>query len=286
MTPTWRSEQPPVFAPIGPVGFLLIVLRGLPLATIVFGGLSLLLVIRLVEKPVHGLHRPWTPWITQGVCRSAFWILGIAHRTRGQRMAHPGAVVANHSSWLDIFALNARKRVYFVSKAEVANWPGIGWLARATGTVFIARLAREARAQKELFEARLGAGHKLLFFPEGTSSDGARVLPFKSSLFAAFFSEHLRPMMWVQPVTLVYRVPPGRDGRFYGWWGDTNFGAHLMQVLATPRQGSVTVIYHAPVRVADFEDRKALARYCEETVRDGLDQETSAHRRRQAAPHS
>ena len=92
MTPTWRSEQPPVFAPIGPVGFLLIVLRGLPLATIVFGGLSLLLVIRLVEKPVHGLHRPWTPWITQGVCITALRLMGLKRVVRGSVMRGTGAV--------------------------------------------------------------------------------------------------------------------------------------------------------------------------------------------------
>ena len=67
-------------------------------------------------------------------------------------MTAPGAIVANHSSWLDIFALNAAQRVYFVAKSEVAGWPGIGWLARATGTVFIARKGTEAKKQQEIFE--------------------------------------------------------------------------------------------------------------------------------------
>jgi lyso-ornithine lipid O-acyltransferase len=97
-------------------------------------------------------------------------------------MQHKGALVANHASWLDIFTLNACDRIYFVSKSEVAGWPGIGWLARATGTVFINRQGREAQMQKLLFEARLRAGHRLLFFPEGTSTDGQRVLDFKSTL--------------------------------------------------------------------------------------------------------
>ena len=98
----------------------------------------------------------------------------------------PSTVVANHASWLDIFALNAPQRIYFVSKDEVRDWPGIGWLARATGTVFIARKSREAGVQARLFETRMAAGHRLLFFPEGTSTDGRRVLPFKTTLFAAF----------------------------------------------------------------------------------------------------
>lgn len=269
MTPTWNEAEPPAPARIGPLGWVRVALRGPALGLLVFGGLALLLIIRLVEKPVHGLHRPWTPWITQGVCRAAFVILGMSHTTRGTRMREHGAVVANHASWLDIFALNARKRVYFVSKAEVAGWPGIGWLARATGTVFIARVAREARAQKALFEERFDAGHKLLFFPEGTSSDGQRVLPFKSTLFAALFTEHLHATLHVQPVTVLYHAPKGADPRFYGWWGDMGFGAHFLQVLAAGGGGEVEVIYHAPVRVADFADRKALAKHCETVVRGG-----------------
>jgi len=188
---------------------------------------------------------------------------------RGEVMARDGACVANHGSWLDIFALNASKRIYFVSKDEVADWPGIGWLARATGTVFIRRDRREARAQAQVFEDRLKMGHRLLFFPEGTSTDGRRVLAFTPTLFAAFFAPGLNDMH-VQPVTLAYHAPPGTDPAHYGWWGSMGFGAHLLRMLAAPRHGSVEVIYHAPLRVADFADRKALARAAEAAVRTGL----------------
>ena len=163
---TWNDEQTPDAPRITALGWVLVGVRGLALGLLVFGGLLVLLLIRLAERPVFGLHRPVTPFITQFVCRNAFRILGMGFETRGKLMAERGAVVANHTSWLDIFALNARKRIYFVSKAEVANWPGIGWLARATGTVFIKRDAREARNQTVLFQQRLMAGHKLLFFPE------------------------------------------------------------------------------------------------------------------------
>ena len=237
---------------------------------LVFGGLVVLLAVRLVERPVHGLARPWTPWITQTVCRGAFLCLGMGYRVTGTPPRGRVAVVANHSSWLDIFALNARKRVYFVSKSEVAGWPGIGWLARATGTVFISRVARDARAQTEVFRVRLGAGHRLLFFPEGTSTDGRRVLPFKPTLFAAFFDESLRDTLQVQPVTVVYTAPEGADPRFYGWWGDMGFAQHLLKVLAVRRPGRVAVIYHPPVAVRGFADRKALAHHCETEVRGGL----------------
>lgn len=269
-TPTWEADDDlPQPAPKG-LQWVRVLWRGLLLGVVTFGCLLILLLVRLIERPLFGLHRPVTPYITQFVCRMAFVILGIRFSTRGALMKQHGAVVANHASWLDIFTLNARKRIYFVSKSEVAGWPGIGWLARATGTVFINRDKREARAQKELFEARLDAGHKLLFFPEGTSTDGIRVLPFKSTLFAAFFTEHLRETIWVQPVTVIYHAPQGEDPRFYGWWGEMGFGEHLLKVLARGKQGRVEVIYHPPVRVADFDSRKALAKYCEDVVRGGM----------------
>lgn len=276
MSATWRSDDTPRRAPIGPAGWIRVGLRAGALGAVVFGGLGVLLFVRLVERPLFGLKRPVTPYITQAVCRSALLIMGLRYRTEGQLMRRPGAVVANHSSWIDIFALNARKRIYFVSKSEVASWPGIGWLARATGTVFINRDAREARAQTQIFEDRLVAGHKLLFFPEGTSTDGMRVLPFKATLFAAFFMPELREICCIQPATVIYRAPPGADPRFYGWWGDMDFGSHLLQVLSARRQGSVTLVYHAPLTVAEHRDRKSLALACEEAVRRAMPQELAA----------
>ena len=271
MDDAWFTAPAPARVTRDVWAWLRITRRGVALGVVVFGGLAILLLIRLVEKPVHGVARPWTPWITQGVCRAAFAILGMRHITQGTRMTQPGAVVANHASWLDIFALTARKRVYFVSKDEVAGWPGIGWLAKATGTVFIKRAAREAQAQKMLFEERLSAGHKLLFFPEGTSSDSLRVLHFKSTLFAAFFTDSLRHKVFIQPVTVRYTAPPGSDPRVYGWWGDMDFAGHLLTVLAIRRHGTVEVMYHAPVPVSDFADRKVLAKHCETVIRAGFE---------------
>ncbi|WP_116131703.1 1-acyl-sn-glycerol-3-phosphate acyltransferase [Tropicimonas sp. IMCC34043] len=271
MSATWRSEAPPEAARRLSVGdWVRVVRRGLPLAIVTFGCLAIMLILRLLERPLFGLRRPVTPWLTRFVCTAAFVLLGIQRRVRGTPILGGGAVVSNHSSWLDIFSLNAAQRIYFVSKAEVAAWPGIGWLARATGTVFINRDRREARDHTSVLETRLMAGHKLLFFPEGTSTDGRRILPFKTTLFQAFFTEHLRPGLQVQPVTVVYTAPEGEDPRFYGWWGDMDFGPHLLKILAAPRQGSVEVIYHPALRVADFAGRKALAAACETAVRSGI----------------
>ena len=256
---TWQSAEQPAPAAIGVAGWVRVLLRGSALGLVTFGCLALLLLVRLVERPLFGARRPVTPYITQFVCRSAFVVTGIRRRVLGRPMRRGGAVVANHGSWLDIFTLNAAQRVYFVSKSEVRDWVGIGWLARATGTLFIDRRAREASNHRDMIGERLAAGHKLLFFPEGTSTDGRRVLPFRSTLFDAFFKAG-DASLTIQPVTVVYRAPQGEDPRFYGWWGDMDFATHLLKVLAAPRQGSVEVTYHPPLRVGDFSDRKVLAR--------------------------
>jgi 1-acyl-sn-glycerol-3-phosphate acyltransferase len=267
----WESEDGyPQPLKLGVGGVLRIILRGLPLAVLVFGCLLFLMSLRLIERPIFGLRRPWTPYITQFVCRTAFRLIGIHFEVHGAPIRDRGAVVANHSSWLDIFSLNAAQQVYFVSKAEVATWPGIGWLAKATGTVFIRRDRNEAHAQKKIFEDRLLAGHQLLFFPEGTSSDSLRVLPFKTTLFEAFFDPRLKDYMLIQPVTVHYQAPKGEEARFYGWWGDMEFGPHLLTILAAPRQGRVEVIYHPPLKVADFTNRKVLAKSAEDQIRASL----------------
>jgi len=255
---------------IGPVGWLMLAWRLPVLVVVVFGGLALHLTLRLLERPLFGLRRPVTPFVTQAVCWAFLWFMGLRLDVRGRRMQGRGAVVSNHVSWLDIFALNAPQRIYFVAKNEVASWPGIGWLARATGTVFIRRNPREAKAQKLMFEARLRAGHHLCFFPEGTNSDGLRILPFKPTLFAAFYEPELAGLLEIQPVTLVYIAPKGRDARFYSWWGDLTFASHLLRVAAQVRQGHIEVIFHPPVAVAASTGRKAMAAHCEKAVRAAL----------------
>ncbi len=268
---TWTSDEKPPEAVIPLSAWPRVVLRGAFLALLIFGGLGVHMLLRLPERLVFGQNRPLTPWITQTVCRGALAIMRLSLQIEGQALRDRGALVANHASWLDIFVLNGAARVFFVSKAEVSDWPGIGWLARATGTVFIRRDRREAASHAATLEARLRAGHKLLFFPEGTSSDAQRVLPFKTTLFAAFLSPELRNFLSVQPVSVIYHVPAGRDPRSLAWWGDMAFGPHLLRVLSQPCAGRVRLIFHPPLCVADMPDRKALAFACETAVRAGFD---------------
>jgi 1-acyl-sn-glycerol-3-phosphate acyltransferase len=277
MRTPWDKGSHPDMPKLRSLDLVRVIIRAGTLVVLVFGGLIVLLVARLIERPLYGQHRPATPRITQFVCRNALRVLGMRFHVTGRPMAQRGAVVANHSSWLDIFVLNAAKRIYFVSKSEVASWPGIGWLARATGTVFIERNPARARIQTQLFQNRLLAGHKLMFFPEGTSTDGMQVLPFKTTLFEAFFAPQLREQIAVQPVAVIYRAPAGTDARFYGWWGSMGFGSHLLATLAPARSGSVEVVYCTPLPVANFDSRKSLAAACEAEVR-------AAHARVLGAP--
>ena len=237
------------------------------LVLLIYSLLLLLWISRIFEWP---WRRPISSRITQFACRGSLAILGISLETTGSPMKYDGAVVANHSSWIDIFSLNAPQRIAFVSKSEVASWFGIGILAKSTGTVFIKRDRREAKKQRDDFAKRLADGEKLLFFPEGTSSDGRRILPFNSTLFAAFFDGAIRDDIRIQPVSVTYGAPPGEDPRCYCWWGNMEFAAHFLSVVSGPAGGRVEVVFHKPVLVRDFEGRKPLALHCRSLVESGM----------------
>lgn len=258
--------------PLGPLGWVMALVRAVPIASLCFGGMVILLILRGIERVLAGQSRPVTPYLVQMVCRASLKIMGLRLTVIGQPMRQSGIVVANHSSWLDIFTLNAALRICFVAKSEVARWAFIGPLARATGTLFITRKTTEAKRQQAQFETRLKMGDRLLFFPEGTSTDSTFILPFKSTLFAALFA--MPQDLWLQPVTVVYHAPKGEDARFYGWYGTMDFAPHLVFTLAQRAQGQVTITLHPPLRVADYPSRKELSAAAEAAVR-------SAHRQDQ-----
>ena len=278
MSVTWRSAAPLPDVPRAPGHLRRVIWRGGRIVMVIGAGVLVTGALRLVERPLHGAARPWTQAITVRVCRHVLAVLGITHVVEGTPLRGPGAVVANHVSWLDIFALNASARVLFVAKAEVAGWPGIGFLARLVGTVFISRDPRAARAHAALLRDRLAAGQRLMFFPEGTSTDGMRVRPFKSTLFEALCAADEGPrVVPVQPVTLIWEAPEGADPRLYGWWGDMEFVPHLIAMLGVPRHGRVRLVFHPPLTPEASSGhsggRKALAASAEGRVRAGMPQD-------------
>lgn len=265
-----EGELPDLPRPQGWQGWWRVIRRGVPAVFVLLVGVILILPLRGVEKLFHGVRRPWTGRHVQIVSRLTLRCIGIRWLRKGVPLTGPGAVVANHSSWLDILSMNAAMPVFFVSKAEVRGWPGINILTAVTNTHFVVRDRKHARTQAEEFAARVRAGHRLLFFPEGTSTDGRRVLPFKPTLFQGFLAPEMPDDLAIQPLTAIYRAPDGADARFYGWWGDMALADHLLAVLSAPRQGQVEIILHPPLPVAG-ESRKTLSAKAHSTVKQGLD---------------
>lgn len=203
-------------------------------------------------------------------------IFGIRLRVEGER--HDGVTLfaANHLSYLDITVLGAVLPASFISKDDVRDWPLFGALAKLQRTVFIERKRTRAQQHRDAMIERLHAGDSLILFPEGTSSDGNRVLPFKSSLFAALWHdahEAGHPLA-VQPVTIAVThldgMPLGRDLRgFYAWLGDVPLGRHLWDFASLGRI-DVQVILHQPVQAEAFASRKELAQHCQDEVTAGF----------------
>lgn len=220
--------------------------------------------------------RRFPHWYHKRVCR----LLGIRLHIDGAIPPDtPVLVVANHVSWLDISVLSAVAPLSFIAKREVGQWPFVSSLARLQRTIFIDR-TRRADVPKVATEMRqrLQQGDALVLFAEGTSSDGNRVLPFKSSLLAVATmgtdaTEPPRPVQ-LQTLSLVYThvhgVPLGRaDRHLVGWYGDMEMGSHAWSLLkAGPID--VTIKISPPLPLADYADRKALARHTEELVRSNV----------------
>ncbi|WP_029583395.1 1-acyl-sn-glycerol-3-phosphate acyltransferase [Bradyrhizobium sp. URHD0069] len=204
-------------------------------------------------------------------------LIGVRIRELGRRsMASPVLILSNHVSWLDICVIASLAPVVFVAKSEVAGWPVLGWLARLQRTIFINRQARHqtGAATKEI-AGRLLGGDAVVLFAEGTSSDGIRVLPFRSSLVGAVHhalgnSTH-HTHVTVQPMSLAYvsfgGLPIGRALRErVAWYGDADLAPHLLHVLASGAV-DVTVSWGEAVAYDTSADRKVIARDAEKSVR-------------------
>jgi 1-acyl-sn-glycerol-3-phosphate acyltransferase len=252
-----------------------------PLAAIkaafrLFGFATLLLLV----VPIHYVDRRWLSRDLHRVPRRFYQLLtgllGFTIRRYGtMTTARPTLYVANHSSYLDVLALGAIIPASFVAKADVARWPVIGPVAILQKTVFVERRAVRARDQNNALTTRLAAGDSIILFPEGTSSDGTRVLPFKSSLFNVAEAALPHGELLVQPIsitcTAIDGLPVRRASRsLYAWYGDMTLADHVWRVM---QQGSLTidVMFHAPVKLSDVGDRKRLAEHCQRQVAAGVE---------------
>lgn len=188
---------------------------------------------------------------------------------------HPTLFVANHSSYFDIPILASLLEGSFVAKAEIRSWPLLGLLARLQHSVFIDRRVAATRDARDEIHRRLAAGHDLILFPEGTTSDGNRLLGFRSALFGIADARLSGGRLTVQPVTLAYThqngMPIGHANRArFAWFGDMPLAGHFWSIV---RAGRLTVVvrFHSPVDAARFASRKALAAHCARVIGEGLE---------------
>jgi 1-acyl-sn-glycerol-3-phosphate acyltransferase len=207
-------------------------------------------------------------------------LIGIKVRVIGttarREAGRPVVYVSNHSSWIDVPVVGGVLDGRFVAKGDVATWPVIRTIARLGRTVFVSRTRASTGKERDAMRAVLRAGDNLILFPEGTSSDGSRVLPFRTSFFAlaeAKAGEDPAELPLIQPVSVVYDrlggLPAGRASRpVFAWYGDMDIASHFLRL--TQHIGlRATVLLHTPLDPACFADRKALSQAVWQIVADG-----------------
>ncbi len=240
--------------------------------------LAITLPLMLVQYVLIGLNLPQARTLPRFyhtlVCR----LFGIRVHVSGSIDPNkPALLVSNHISWLDMPALSTVAPVCFVARADVRKWPLFGQLAKLQRSVFIDRKRRSlVKDQAGDIAGRLAQGDNIVLFAEGTSSDGNRVLPFRSSLFsAASFAPKAangngREVV-VQTVVIAYThlhgLPILRHERpLVAFYGEMDMVSHVWDVLKSGPL-DVTISISEPVPLASLSSRKELARFSEARIR-------------------
>jgi lyso-ornithine lipid O-acyltransferase len=261
-------------------------LRALFIAAFFFTMTPLLISIQwLLDK----LHLPGWGFISSNYYRVLCALLRIRVRIVGTPVRSRAVLfVSNHTSWVDILVIGSVAPIAFVAKREVASWPLVGITAKMQRTVFVDRVRRHQTgdAVAEIVK-RIKSGVSVVLFAEGTSSDGNRVLPFRSALLGAVEESQAADPLVMQPMSICYTrqhgIPMGRQHRpLVAWYGDLDFMPHIKAFI---EQGAVDalVTYGDPVPTDRTVDRKMTAKLLERTVRRLLG---AALRERALAPHS
>jgi 1-acyl-sn-glycerol-3-phosphate acyltransferase len=239
-----------------PLGNLRIVARIAGMVAALLICLPLHLIFRLFRLP-----SPVPRLFLGSVAR----ICGAIVSTEGQRIRSDVFYVANHLSWIDVCILAGTSGSAFVSQDGIEAAPIVGWLASLNNTVFVSRTDRLSVGSQvaELRDA-LAAKQPITIFPEGTTTDGRSLLPFKPALFAVM-TPPPRPMM-VQPVLIDF----GDAGPDIAWIGNESGLDNTRRLLARPGGFRVTVKYLEPFDPALLPDRKAIAREARERIRVAL----------------
>jgi len=201
-------------------------------------------------------------WVFRQWARGSARVLGARVEVEGSPPSPPFVLASNHLGYVDIMILASQIDCVFVSRADVATWPVVGYLVRMVGTIFIDREAkRDIPRVLDLVDENLAHGRGIVIFPEGTTSDGSTVLRFRPPLLEAA----ARSGLPVRCVSLTYRTLPGSAPANLAvcWWGEMTFWAHVLRLFRLP--GFVAKVSFAPDSILEM-DRKRLATAAREVV--------------------
>lgn len=249
-----------LFASIKIVFFGLLCLITIPTQFLNMVFLSKTKVFYIVPKLFHGL-----------TC----FIFGIRIKIEGDISQKHTIFVGNHLSYIDIPVLGSFLNATFISKEEVKSWPVFGLLGSLAKTVFISRDRNAVEKCIQDIQSRLARGRSLILFPEGTSTNGKEVIPFKSSVFEIFLNQNLKEKITIQPFTINIKDVDGRpveslkDHDLYAWYGDMELEPHLW-ALAKTSGITLTVTFHPPIKANKYDHRKNFAHDCHQAVSNGI----------------
>lgn len=207
--------------------------------------------------------------------RGALRILGVRLQVSGAPDARrPLLIVSNHTSYLDIMVIGASAPVRFTPKADIAGWPLIGWICRVLDCVFIDRRPGRTAENAAALSQALSEGALLWLFPEGTTNDGKRLLPFRSSYFSLTGKEYGGQKLAVQTAAVKYTHVRGLPLDVamlpkVAWYGDMELAPHFKELMGLGRIDAVLTFGEASVP-EEGADRKALAAACEREVAEML----------------
>jgi lyso-ornithine lipid O-acyltransferase len=218
--------------------------------------------------------------------RTVLFAIGAKVKVEGKPVdGRPLLLLPNHVSWLDIPVIGSLHPCCFVAKAEIAKWPVAGTMAKMQRSIFVDRSkrAKTPEVSAEMAE-RMAEGDPVVVFPEGTTGDGNRLLPFRSGLIGGVRDAlgEMGDRLLLQPVSIGYArrdgLPIGRTYRAeVAWYGDMTLMPHLMGILKGGPL-DITVTYGEPIRMNDAEDRKVMTKKVEEAVRLMASAAVNGHR--------
>jgi 1-acyl-sn-glycerol-3-phosphate acyltransferase len=234
--------------------------------TIFIAGIQSLFLLVYKGNASYVLPRLWH----KGMCA----IIGLKVEVRGTPVHDKQLVyISNHLSYLDIPAVGSVLKASFIGKDDIAGWPIVGQLAKAQQTAFISRTANNAKKVANALDVMVAEGKSLILFPEGTSSTGATVLPFKSSLFSITQPKGMPPIA-IQPFIIDLIdvegkpiTPQSRD--YYAWYADMEFAPHIWIFMQT-KGAKVRLTFLDVITPTPAQDRKELCKIVEQQISSGL----------------